>query len=213
MTTDEKHELILQLHAEGEGGGAEPTADGGEPAGGGTASPEGNGDPAGGGKPNVFDGLGGNGGGQGDEQVPEAYEFKLGEGLEMTEELTQKFTEIAKGAGLKQSQVDALMEMHCGVVKDIMEQASRQQEEWISECDKQGLCDNVKLGYARDAVNTFGGGEAMDVLLQTGAINHPAVLKMMQHIGSLLAEDVPPKDGTDNNSKATADMLFPNSKY
>ena len=53
----------------------------------------------------------------------------------------------------------------------------------------------------------------MNVLVETGAINNPAVFKMAMEIGKLISEDAPPDGGTPAAPKATADMLFPNSKY
>lgn len=200
--------------ADGAGGGGDPVG-GSDPAGAGDEP--GGGDPAGsgaGGEPaapkNIFE--------DGDdpvtEQVPEEYEFNLGEGLEISDDLKARFTEVAKGANLTQSQADALIKMHSDVVLDMMHQAEEQANNWASECEKQGLLTKENIAFAKSALTTFGGDEAKKVLVSTGAANHPAIQKMLQNIGSLLAEDkVPDGQEPPKQQKNDADILFANSKY
>lgn len=200
--------------ADGAGGGGDPVG-GSDPAG--TGDEPGGGDPAGsgaGGEPaapkNIFEA----GDDPATEQVPEEYEFNLGEGLEISDDLKARFTEVAKGANLTQSQADALMKMHSDVVLDMMHQAEEQANNWAAECQKQGLLTKENIAFAKNAVTTFGGDEALQVLVSTGAANHPAIQKMLQNIGSLLAEDTAP-DGKEppKQQKNDADILFANSKY
>ena len=63
------------------------------------------------------------------------------------------------------------------------------------------------------AVDTFGGGEAMDILIKTGAAWHPAIQKMLQSIGSLLQEDTGTDGKPSGRTQSAADMMFPNSNY
>lgn len=200
--------------ADGVGGGGDPAV-GGDPAG--TGDEPGGGDPAGsgaGGEPaapkNIFEA----GDDPATEQIPEEYAFNLGEGLEISDDLKARFTEVAKGANLTQSQADALMKMHSDVVLDMMHQAEEQANNWASECEKQGLLTKENIAFAKRALTTFGGDEAMNVLVSTGAANHPAIQKMLQNIGSLLAEDNVP-DGKEpaKPPQSDADILFANSKY
>lgn len=188
-----------------EGSGTEPTlpaGDGGEPT------------PAGEGNPNPAE-LIKNGMQQtpASDGVPENYEFNLGEGLTISDEMKTQLTEIAKGANISQKTMDALLKMHSDVMLDAMRQAADQQNNWAQECAKQGLCTPENLALAKLAVTTFGGSGAMDILVQTGAANHPAVQKMLQTIGLLLQEDNAP-EGTNPQAKTNLeDLLFQNSKY
>lgn len=199
---------------DGAGGGGDPVG-GGDPAG--TGDEPGGGEPAGsgaGGEPtapkNIFEA----GDDPAAEQVPEEYEFNLGEGLEISDDLKARFTEVAKGANLTQAQADALMKMHSDVVLDMMHQAEEQANNWASECEKQGLLTKENIAFAKSALTTFGGDEAKKVLVSTGAANHPAIQKMLQNIGSLLAEDkVPDGQEPPKQQKNDADILFANSKY
>lgn len=195
--------------AGGEGGAADGSKsifdnpDGGNPAGDGGGHPpgDGSGNPA------------GDGGGAG--EVPENYEFNLGEGLTITDEQKTAFTAIAKDAKLTQAQADSLLKMHSEIINGYMHAAEDAIEKNIAECQKLGLTSQENLGFARTAVNTFGGSEAMQVLIDTGAINHPAVCKLFVTIGQLISEDKPADThvGGGKGTPRAEDILFPNSKY
>lgn len=183
----------------GAAGGSKSVFD--NPDGSGNASGDGNGNPA------------GDGGGAG--EVPENYEFNLGEGLTITDEQKTAFTAIAKDAKLSQAQADSLLKMHSEIINGYMHAAEDAIEKNIAECQKLGLTSQENLGFARTAVNTFGGSEAMQVLIDTGAINHPAVCKLFVTIGQLISEDKPADThvGGGKGTPRAEDILFPNSKY
>lgn len=182
----------------GAAGGSKSVFD--NPDGSGNASGDGNGNPA------------GDGGGTG--EVPENYEFNLGEGLTITDEQKTAFTAIAKDAKLSQAQADSLLKMHSEIINGYMHAAEDAIEKNIAECQKLGLTSQENLGFARTAVDTFGGSEAMQVLIDTGAINHPAVCKLFVTIGQLISEDKPADTHVGGKGTPRAeDILFPNSKY
>lgn len=183
----------------GAAGGSKSVFD--NPDGSGNASGDGSGNPA------------GDGGGTG--EVPENYEFNLGEGLTITDEQKTAFTAIAKDAKLSQAQADSLLKMHSEIINDYMHAAEDAIEKNIAECQKLGLTSQENLGFARTAVDTFGGSEAMQVLIDTGAINHPAVCKLFVTIGQLISEDKPADThvGGGKGTPRAEDILFPNSKY
>ena len=170
------------------------------PDGSGNASGDGSGNPAG-------DGGAG--------EVPENYEFNLGEGLTITDDQKTAFTAIAKDAKLTQAQADSLLKMHSEIINGYMHAAEDANEKNVAECEKLGLTSQENLGFARTAVNTFGGSEAMQVLIDTGAINHPAVCKLFVTIGQLISEDKPADThvGGGKGTPRAEDILFPNSKY
>lgn len=199
-------------------------AGGGEGGAGGDGSIGGDGGAAGGSK-SVFDNPDGSGNASGDGnpagdggstgEVPENYEFNLGEGLTITDEQKTAFTAIAKDAKLSQAQADSLLKMHSEIINGYMHAAEDAIEKNIAECQKLGLTSQENLGFARTAVNTFGGSEAMQVLIDTGAINHPAVCKLFVNIGQLISEDKPADThaGGGKGTPRAEDILFPNSKY
>lgn len=203
----------------GDAGGGEGGAggDGGNGGDGGAAggsksifdNPDGGSNPTGDGSGNPA----GYGGGAG--TVPENYEFNLGEGLTITDEQKTAFTAIAKDAKLSQAQADSLLKMHSEIINGYMHEAEEAIEKNIAECQKQGLITKENLGFAKAAVDTFGGSEAMQVLIDTGAINHPAVCKLFVTIGQLISEDKPADThvGGGKGTPRAEDILFPNSKY
>lgn len=203
----------------GDAGGGEGGAggDGGTGGDGGAAggsksifdNPDGGSNPTGDGSGNPA----GDGGGAG--TVPENYEFNLGEGLTITDEQKTAFTAIAKDANLSQAQADSLLKMHSEIINGYMHEAEEAIEKNIAECQKQGLITKENLGFAKAAVDTFGGSEAMQVLIDTGAINHPAVCKLFVTIGQLISEDKPADThvGGGKGTPRAEDILFPNSKY
>lgn len=195
------------FEADGAGGGGEPAPSGNpfvtEPAP--VVEPSGNPTPAGDIDPatqpkSVFDEP---------AVVPDKYEFKLQDGLELTPELEADFTAIAKEAKLTQEQASKLIDLHSKVVLDVMHKQEEIVDGWTAECQKQGLISRENIAAAKLAVNTFGGGEAMQVLVNTGVANHPAIQKMLQKIGGLLMEDQPP-DGQAPKAKepTDADLFF-----
>nr|DAI08304.1 MAG TPA: putative protease [Caudoviricetes sp.] len=195
------------FEADGAGGGGEPAPSGNpfvtEPAP--VVEPSGNPTPAGDIDPatqpkSVFDEP---------AVVPDKYEFKLQDGLELTPELEADFTAIAKEAKLTQEQASKLIDLHSKVVLDVMHKQEEIVDGWTAECQKQGLISRENIAAAKLAVNTFGGGEAMQVLVNTGVANHPAIQKMLQNIGGLLMEDQPP-DGQAPKAKepTDADLFF-----
>lgn len=195
--------------AGGDAGGGEGGAAGGSKSifdntpgnGDGNAPGDGSGNPA------------GDGGGAG--EVPENYEFNLGEGLTITDDQKTAFTAIAKDAKLTQAQADSLLKMHSEIINGYMHAAEDANEKNVAECQKLGLTSQENLDFARTAVNTFGGSEAMQVLIDTGAINHPAVCKLFVTIGQLISEDKPADThvGGGKGTPRAEDILFPNSKY
>ena len=146
--------------------------------------------------------------------VPEKYEFNLPEGLQLTPEIESQFTEIAKATGMTQEQANGLIKLHSDLMLDVMQQATKQKTAWENECKKAGLTSPEKLQLAKNIVNTFDNtGEVMRVLVESGAAYHPAVLGMLQEMGSLLQEDSAPDSKPAPQAKSAADLLFGNSKY
>lgn len=208
----------------GDAGGGDNGGTGGSAGGEGTAQKSifdgaGAAGDAGAGKEPPPSGEGAGAGGDEDApQVPESYEFNLGEGLTITDEQKAAFTTIAKEAKLTQGQADSLLKMHSEIINSYMHEAEAAIEKNIAECEKQGLTTKENLGYAKAAVDMFGGSEAMQALIDTGAINHPAVCKLFVTIGQLISEDKPPDTHIGSgdrqmNQTQLADMMFPNTKY
>lgn len=199
-------QIILQLHGD-EGGVAPPPAGGNtNPVGGdgaGGASPPGNGNGA---------GAASGAGTPATPQAPERYEFKLAEGLEISEALQTRLTTLAKGANMTQDTVDQLLQMHGEVIKDALNKADEQRNRWAEECAQKGLNTEQNMQKAKLAINTFGGESAMQALINTGAAYHPAIQAMLQTIGGLLSEDPGAGGQAAGGQPDIGSIMFPNSK-
>ena len=144
--------------------------------------------------------------------VPETYEFNLPEGLTISDEQKEAFSAVAKEAKMTQEQANSLLKMHADIVMEQQRQAEEIKNQRMNECAKQGLNTPENLAAAKIAVDTFGGGDAMNALIESGAAYHPAVQAFLQRIGHLLKEDNAP-DGKAATQQTAADLLFANSKY
>ena len=144
--------------------------------------------------------------------VPETYEFNLPEGLTVSDEQKAAFTAVAKEAKMTQEQANSLLKMHADIVMEQQRQAEEIKNQWMNECAKKGLNTPENLAAAKIAVDTFGGDDAMNALIESGAAYHPAVQAFLQRIGHLLKEDNAP-DGKAATQPSAADVLFANSKY
>ena len=145
--------------------------------------------------------------------VPDKYIFDLPEGIQLTDDLEKQFTDIAKGAKLTQEQASSLIKLHSDILLDFQRQADKVRNDWADECKKQGLTTPENIRAAKIAIDTFGGGECMQALIESGAAYNPAVQRMLQNIGHLLSEDNAPDGAHAGKETSTADLLFANSKY
>ncbi|MEG2255153.1 MAG: hypothetical protein RSC33_07495 [Vagococcus sp.] len=146
--------------------------------------------------------------------VPEKYEYELPEGIEITPEIDEKFSSIAKELNLTQEQANKLVGLHTSILQSQMQKQEEIMDSWAKECKNQGLVGREQMANAVRAVNTFGGGEFRDMLVQTGLQNHPSMQKFLQNIGDLIKED----DGSagDNHQAKkelnAAELFFKNSQ-
>ena len=148
-----------------------------------------------------------------ENKVPESYEFKIAEGIEMTDAMKDEFTAIAREIKLTQEQADKLIDLHSKRVLDMVSQVEAQHQQWMNETHRLGYDSKQGTADAKLALDTFGGGEAINVLMESGVIYHPAVFKMFKEIGSLLQEDTAPQGQSTNPApKDLGDIFFPNSK-
>lgn len=146
--------------------------------------------------------------------VPEKYEFKLPEGLQMTPEIEERFTTLAKQMNLTQEQANGLIDLHSEIMLDAMKQAEVQKNKWAEECQKAGLTTPEKMKAAKLAVDTFDrSGALMREMIESGIAYSPNMQAFLQYIGGILTEDTAHDSKPAAQSKSAADLLFSNSKY
>ena len=150
---------------------------------------------------------------EGGKVVPEKYEFHVAEGLTLDDKMQADFTAVAKELKLSQEEADKLIGLHGNILMDMVKQHDAQLEEWSSKCHELGLDKEEAMADANYCLKQLGGDEAAKVLEETGAIYHPAVLKMLQFVGNAIREDKG-ADGSAGAAQTTrvSDLIFAKSK-
>lgn len=143
--------------------------------------------------------------GEGDQQppaapeVPESYEFTPPEGFEIDEPGLEGWRGMAREAGLSQAQFDAVTKQGLEYLNaQLGKQADTlhaRQMGWRSEImsdrdltDGTGLRPDVSAGVAR-VISEYGGDDLKAALNDTGAGDHPAIVRLFAKLAK--AMDLP----------------------
>lgn len=125
--------------------------------------------------------------------VPEAYEFKMPEGVELDTVAADEFTVIAKELKLTQEQAQKVADIGAKQAQRQAEAHAKQVEAWTEavKTDKEIGGDALpeNLAIARKALDTFGTPELKDILNISGLGNHPAVIKAFYKAGKAISDD------------------------
>jgi hypothetical protein len=155
--------------------------------------------------------------------VPEKYEFKFGDGVELDEPAIQLFTPVLKELGITQEAAQKLADVF---VKELTRQDSvlsehysSQRDSWAatSKSDKDfgGANFEANTKIAQTAVAKFGSPALKEILETTGLGNHPEMVRFFWKVGQTIREDSTVNPGGENPPpKDTASLLFnhPTSK-
>lgn len=147
--------------------------------------------------------------------VPEAYDLKMPDGVELDQAATTEFTAIAKELKLDQAAAQKLADIGAKMAQRQADAHAQLVETWTEQVktDKELGGDKLaeNLGVARKAIDTFGSPELKALLNSTGLGNHPEVVKLAFKVGKAISEDRfvsgAPKGNTTNDP---AKKLFPN---
>ena len=147
--------------------------------------------------------------------VPEAYDLKMPDGVELDQAATTEFTAIAKELKLDQAAAQKLADIGAKMAQRQADAHAQLVETWTEQVktDKEIGGDKLaeNLGVARKAIDTFGSPEFKALLNSTGLGNHPEVVKLAFKVGKAISEDGfvsgSPKGNTTNDP---AKKLFPN---
>ena len=132
------------------------------------------------------------------EGIPETYDLAsaIPEGFELDQERVDSFTAVAKEAGLSQENASKLAAYG---IQMMQESASAVQQEFATRVNTWGEQAKTELGaeFTSTVRLAASGIEVMEkqipelrtMLNETGAGNHPVMIKAMAMIGKLVAED------------------------
>ena len=130
--------------------------------------------------------------------IPESYDLAsvIPEGFELNQERMESFTAVAKEAGLSQENASKLAAYG---IQMMQESASDVQQEFASKVNTWGEQAKTELGaeFTNTVRLAASGIEVMEkqipelrtMLNETGAGNHPVMIKAMAMIGKLVAEE------------------------
>ena len=145
--------------------------------------------------------------------VPEKYEFKLPEGIQVDTEALTAFEPIAKELGLSQEAAQKLVDLQVAAAARSVEAQKAQAAQWFNDvkADKdlggQNFTTTAKNTVA--AMDRFGDQALKDLLNTTGLGNHPAFVRWASKVGAAMAEDaVHPADLPAAPRKSTAEVMY-----
>lgn len=124
--------------------------------------------------------------------VPEAYDFKMPDGVTADPAAVTAFTEIAKEMKFDQATAQRFADVAAGMVQRQLEAQAQQHDQWAaqtrSDPDIGGPKLEENLGQYRKTFDTFFDADVKKIFVDTGLGNHPAVIKGMLKIGKQLSE-------------------------
>lgn len=147
------------------------------------------------------------------EAIPEKYEFKAPEGVELDMEAVAEFEPIAKELKLNNEQAQKLVDLQTKFVQKQHEQWDKTVETWVSDikADKeiggQALTENVKA--AQRAISQFGTPELKAALDTSRMGSHPELVRVFARIGKAMADDTfVPAGKASGEKKSPEEILF-----
>lgn len=146
-------------------------------------------------------------------RVPESYDLKMPEGVELDKDAADEFTSIAKELKLDQASAQKLADVGAKMAQRRVEQHAKLVESWVEQVktDKDIGGDKLEenLGVARKALEAFGTPELRDVLNASGLGNHPEVIRAFVKAGRAISEDKFVKGAPKGTETDPAKILFP----
>lgn len=152
-------------------------------------------------------------------ELPETYEFKVPEGMEIDNNFATAMQPVLKDLALTQEQADKLVSVYTEQLnhsQEAQQQAKTlQAEEYVKtlKADKEfgGAAFDSNVSTALSAVNKFASDDVKQVLNETGLGNHPAIVKMFHQIGTAISEDSFSGNSQTEEPKYNYQTLFANS--
>jgi hypothetical protein len=139
------------------------------------------------------------------EGIPEKYEFKAPEGLELNSELVEQFTPIAKELNLTNEQAQKLIDLYGNQILTLQKASNEQWQNTMTtwsnsvKADKEigGAELQASITAARNAMDKFGTPEFKALIDPPspsnpngmGLGNNPEVIRLLTRIGKAMSED------------------------
>ena len=126
--------------------------------------------------------------------APEAYEWKLDDGVAIDESGLTAFSSWAKQNNLTQEQANSLLNNMATASAERQQQAHTEAvNEWISKAQADtefgGRDLQQNLAVAKKAIDQFGTPELAKLLNDSGLGNHPEIIRAFYRAGKAISED------------------------
>ncbi len=148
--------------------------------------------------------------------VPDAYEFKMPEGVELDGKAADEFGAIAKELKLSQADAQRIADVAVKMQQKQAETHVEMVKGWAESCkaDKEFGGDNLgqNLATARKAIDAFGSPALKELLNSSGLGNHPEVVRFAFKAGKAISEDTFLRSGarTPTPELGLEKRLYPN---
>lgn len=147
--------------------------------------------------------------------VPEKYEFKMPDGVQMDETGINAFSEYAKAQGLTQEAAQAQLEKMAPAMQAAqVARLEKAKTDWLeaAKADKEyggdAFSDNLKV--ADKALNELGTPELTKLLKSSGLNHHPEIIRLLVKAGKAMSEDSKVISGGNRTAiETTAQRMYP----
>jgi len=149
--------------------------------------------------------------------VPESYEFKAPEGVELDGDATAEFSALAKELKLPAAEAQRIADIAIKMAQRQAEQTAKVVKDWAdqSRADKEFGGDNLEanLAVAKKAIDAFGSTELKTLLNTSGMGNHPEFIRFAFKAGKAISDDTFVKGGNPaatNTGVPLEKRMYPN---
>jgi hypothetical protein len=154
-----------------------------------------------------------------DTTVPEKYEIKLPDGMQLDEALLGAVSPVFKDLFLTNDQAQALVS---AFVEHRTKEAGEQGTKWAetvtgwgetakADPDIGGVKWDATVAASTRAINRLGTPALKEYLEASGGGNHPELIRVFAKVGAMIKEDAPPDGGAEGAGQPAdpAHLLFP----
>lgn len=155
--------------------------------------------------------------------APEKYEFKLPDGLTMDAAGLAKYEATFRDLGLTNDQAQRIVGQYAEQVveqnKQLEADLVKQTEEWASALRSDpefgGTKFDATVATAQKAIGHFGDPALKQWLEDTGAMNHPGLVKAFSKIGKAMSEDTfnRPGGNVPGTPKPIHERMYPTQSH
>jgi hypothetical protein len=147
-------------------------------------------------------------------EVPETYEFKMPEGVELDDAAAAEFSTLAKELKLPAAEAQRVADIAIKMAQRQAEQTAKTVKDWAdqSKADKEFGGDNLdaNLAVAKKAIDTFGSKELKALLVESGLGNHPELIRFAFKAGKAMSDDTFVKGGNPGTTNVPIEKrLYP----